>query len=429
MTASVRITSTRATLAGLVLVLCSGWLTPARAGAADYRLGPEDKLRIRVYDWRTTTGEAHEWPALTGEFTVAASGRIDLPLIGELAAAGRSTADVARDLGVQLQKKVGLAQQPDASIEVVEYRPFFIVGAVQKAGAYPFRPDLTVLQAVGVAGGLARDQDTGQLGNDREAVADLGQLRMLTAERLALVARQARFDAEIAGAAAVSFPDDLVARKSSPSFARMMREEEMLFNDDKSSLAMKIDNINKTREILQSEIAALTAKDVSMNHQLDLVKQELDTVSSLVTKGLTVLPRQLAIEQNISQFESSRLDLQLAQLRAKQDLAKLDRDVIDLKDIRRATALTDSRDTQAKLLTLDEQIKTARSLSDEADTRAAGMTSEADDARPAPPVFTVTRTIDGMAKTEEVQETDPVVPGDTIRVDRHRDALMLSQQP
>ena len=419
----------RAAFSACVLVMSSACSGSAWANPVDYVLGPQDKLRIKVYDWRNNTGEAHEWTALTGEFSVGASGKIDLPLAGEVMAAGRTTAAVARDLGEQLQQKVGLAQQPDASIEVVEYRPFYIVGSVQKAGAYPYRPDLTVVQAVGIAGGVARTQETSQLGYERQAMSDRGQLRMLAAERLAFLGRQARLDAQISNANEITFSDEIVSHKTNPQIVRMMREEGLLFTNDRSNLAMQIDNLTKTRDILQNEITALAAKDVSLSRQLDLTKKELDTVSSLVTKGLTVVPRQLAIEESISQFESSRLDLQLAQLRAKQDISRIDRDIIDLKDKRRASALTESRDTQAKLMSLDEQIKTAQSISEDTENRAPELAAEADQDRQATPVFTVTRVVDGVARSEEVRETDPVLPGDTLRVSGHRDQLLLSQQP
>ena len=406
--------------------VCGG---PVWANPADYVLGPQDKLRIKVYDWRNSTGEAHEWTALTGEFSVGASGKIDLPLAGEIMAAGRTTAAVARDLGEQLQEKVGLAQQPDASIEVVEYRPFYIVGTVQKAGAYPYRPDLTVLQAVGIAGGVARTQDTSQLGYERQAMSDRGQLRVLAAERVALLGRQARLDAEISNANEIAFSEDIVSHKTNPQMVRLMREETLLFTNGRNNLAMQIDNLNKTRDILLNEITALSAKDVSVSHQLDLTKKEFDTVSSLVTKGLTVLPRQLALEQDISQYESSRLDLQLAQLRAKQDISKIDRDVVDLRDKRRASALADSRETQARLMSLDEQIKTAQSLSEDTENHAPELAAEADQDKQSAPIFTVTRSVDGATRTEDVKETDPVLPGDTLRVSGHRDQLLLSQQP
>ena len=192
---------------------------------------------------------------------------------------------------------------------------------------------------------------------------------------------------------------------------------------------MQIDNLNKTRDILQNEITALAAKDVSVAHQLELTRKEFDTISSLVTKGLTVLPRQLAVEQDISQYESSRLDLQLAQLRAKQDISRIDRDILDLKDKRRASALAESRETQAKLMTLDEQIKTAQSLAEDTENHAPEIAAEADQDRPSAPIYMVTRVVDGTARTDEVKETDAVLPGDTLRVSGHRDQLLLSQQP
>ena len=118
----------------------------------------------------------------------------------------------------------------------------------------------------------------------------------------------------------------------------------------------------------------------------------------------------------------------MAQLRAKQDISRIDRDVIDLKDKRRASALADSRETQAKLMSLDEQIKTAQSLSEDTENHAPGLAADDQD-RPSAPVLTVTRVAEGVARTEEVKETDPVLPGDTLRVSGHRDQLLLSQQP
>ena len=377
----------RAAFSALVLAMSTACSGPAWASPADYVLGPQDKLRIKVYDWRNNTGEAHEWTALTGEFSVGASGKIDLPLAGEIVAAGRTTSAVARDLGERLQQKVGLAQQPDASIEVVEYRPFYIVGAVEKAGAYPYRPDLTVLQAVGIAGGVARTQNTSELGYERQAMSDRGQLRMLVAERVALLGRQARLDAEISNANEIVFSGEIASHQTNPQMVRLVREEQLLFTNGRNNLAMQIDNLNKTRDILQNEITALAAKDVSVAHQLELTRKEFDTISSLVTKGLTVLPRQLAVEQDISQYESSRLDLQLAQLRAKQDISRIDRDILDLKDKRRASALAESRETQAKLMTLDEQIKTAQSLAEDTENHAPEMAAEADQDRPSAPIL------------------------------------------
>ena len=105
----------------------------ARAETPDYRLGPQDQLQVRVYDLRTGTGEAHEWTAFEGEFTVGASGKVALPLVGELQASEITTSALAAAIAEKLQAKVGLATRPDASVEVKKYRPFYVLGSVDGA--------------------------------------------------------------------------------------------------------------------------------------------------------------------------------------------------------------------------------------------------------------------------------------------------------
>lgn len=117
--------------------------TPAlTADQASYRLGPGDRLRV------ITFGEQN----LTGEFVVNELGRVSLPLIGEVRAGGLTldqfTGEVTTALGA------GYLKNPRVSVEVLNYRPFYILGEVAKPGEYPFINGLTVTNAVATAGGF-----------------------------------------------------------------------------------------------------------------------------------------------------------------------------------------------------------------------------------------------------------------------------------
>ena len=113
-----------------------------RAGTADYRLGSGDKLRVIVY------GEQD----LSGEFDVTGSGKISLPLIGQVQAAGLSLDEFESEIATKL--KQGYLTSPKVSVEVLNYRPFYIIGEVEKAGEYPYTSGMNVLNAVAVAGGF-----------------------------------------------------------------------------------------------------------------------------------------------------------------------------------------------------------------------------------------------------------------------------------
>ena len=107
----------------------------------DYRLGTTDKLRIKV----------QEWPDLAGEYTVTPDGVVSFPLIGNINVVGLSPNDLAREISDRLQRRSEGAERAFAAVEIVQYRPFAILGDVQKPGQYPYRPGLTVLDAISVA--------------------------------------------------------------------------------------------------------------------------------------------------------------------------------------------------------------------------------------------------------------------------------------
>jgi len=137
--------------------LCTGViglaLTFALAGFApqtvsDYRLASADKVRIDVF------GE----DALGGEFVVNAEGKVALPLIGEVQAAGLTVAQLQDAVTQALSQ--GYLNQPRVTAQVLIYRPIYILGEVNRPGEYPYLPDLTALNAVATAQGFTYRANT-----------------------------------------------------------------------------------------------------------------------------------------------------------------------------------------------------------------------------------------------------------------------------
>ncbi len=109
---------------------------------AEYRLDSGDALRISVF------GEED----LAGEFIVNSQGLIAFPLIGDIPASGKSLTEVENEIEERLRGDYVLA--PRVSIEVTNYRPFYILGEVTTPGTYPYAAGLTILNAVATAGGF-----------------------------------------------------------------------------------------------------------------------------------------------------------------------------------------------------------------------------------------------------------------------------------
>lgn len=107
-----------------------------------YRLGSGDRVRVTVY------GQ----PELTGEYSVDGSGQMSYPLVGQLRAGGLTAAELEKALIQKLSPDY--LKDPSISVEVLTYRPFYIVGEVRTPGSYPFVNGMTVLNAVALAGGF-----------------------------------------------------------------------------------------------------------------------------------------------------------------------------------------------------------------------------------------------------------------------------------
>lgn len=126
--------------------------SPATASSdADYQLGIADKVRVIVYNE----------PSLSGEFTVGDNGSLSLPLIGEVVAKGRSQRDVTADIQNRLAD--GYLKEPKVSLDVLTYRPFYILGEVAKPGEYPYSSNLTVVNAIARAEGFTYRANKGKV--------------------------------------------------------------------------------------------------------------------------------------------------------------------------------------------------------------------------------------------------------------------------
>lgn len=111
--------------------------------ADEYRLGGGDDLRILVY------GE----PTLSGEYHVNSLGTVSMPMIGEVKAEGLTLPAFQAALAAAFEGK-GLLTKANISVDLLTYRPFFILGEVNMPGQYPFVPHMNVQQAIATAKGF-----------------------------------------------------------------------------------------------------------------------------------------------------------------------------------------------------------------------------------------------------------------------------------
>jgi len=134
--------------AGFALaLLTAGCLTsdptsPAPSSPVELRLAPGDKIRVNVF------GE----DKLSGDFQINNDGDISLPLAGTIKGAGFTKAEMEQQIATSLKSSKYL-RDPHVTVDVISYRPFYVLGEVKNPGEFPYRSGLNVMSAIAIAGG------------------------------------------------------------------------------------------------------------------------------------------------------------------------------------------------------------------------------------------------------------------------------------
>jgi polysaccharide export outer membrane protein len=108
-----------------------------------YHLDAGDRVRVTVF----------EQDGLSNTYTIDKGGYFSMPLVGTVPARGKTTKELEATLSQKLRD--GFLRDPDITVEVDQYRPFFIMGEVGTGGQYTYVPGMTVQNAIAIAGGYS----------------------------------------------------------------------------------------------------------------------------------------------------------------------------------------------------------------------------------------------------------------------------------
>ena len=146
---------------------------------------------------------------------------------------------------------------------------------------------------------------------------------------------------------------------------------------------------------MKKENEVIQAKDTMMQRQVSLLQEQLDAVDGLLKKGAATVSQKLALEQNLAQYESLHLDLQLSSLKSRQELLKTQQSIAAVRNQLRSQDLVELNQTQARLADLSRSnAEAAAKPADNACDQSAG------------PVFEVVRSADGAMQVMPIAPVD-----------------------
>lgn len=294
--------------------------------------------------------------------------------------------------------------------------PFYIVGYVTQPGEFPYRPGLTVLQALGIAGGLrTREEDMSRL--EREVIVGQGDVGLLALSNVSLLARKARLESELAGSDDIAFPAQLKDRASNETVAVAMEQERKIFAVRKDAMATQLRALRELKDFLEKELTSLGQQMAFHDQQIELIQKELAGVSALVQKGLAVAPRELSLQGTVAQMQSDRLVAETSLLRVRQEISKTDIEILNLGNSQASEVAAALRETQLQLNEVTSKANTAVQLLHDTEVTAPALLALRERAERAKPIFKIVRTTDSGSQELTAEETTPIEPGDTVKID------------
>lgn len=385
------------------LLICLSCLGTAGRVAADYRLVPLDGVRIRLI----------EWPHIAGDYTVTPEGRLSLPLLGEIEVAGLSAAQVAERLTSRLKERTGAGSAKAAAVEVIRFRPIYVIGDVQRPGEHEFRPGSTVLHGIGLAGGYFRPANPTMFRLQRDLEMARGDAQTLALRQILLTVKAARLAAAMRDEQQFEVPTQ--ADRAPAVTAAIQAEQESLrlqqqrLEEDNRSVAA-------LRSLYQQEIASLKNQIVALKKEAEPMQRQLSELRNLSKRGLANAPSLMILERSVSQNENEQLAMNTTIVRALQQIELAEHKANQARLERRRELDKELTGVQTELVDVRGRLATARALIREVfatDEREAGSLIR--DPGRAREITVIRSGPSGRQELPAATDT-PVEPGDVIDV-------------
>ena len=386
-------------IAGLLGLLTQ--LIPMPA-AADYLIHAGDVLEFGV------SGA----PDLSRRTAVNDDGKISLPSLGEIKAVGLSVAQLRQQVRDLLVTKSHI-RNPDVAVEIVSYRPVYVEGDVASPGAYPYRPGLTVREAVAMADGLGAMQlrDRSLMSEAVSARSDIGKLAV---ELVTQAARVARLKAALSGQNDIdvkNLPSGLVAAASLAEIVAVQTQQLKAEQESSSNEKSHVERLLKTT---RDQIVALNQAQQQEAAEVAQLQKDAARAHELLQQGLVQVSRVEEQQRAISDAQFRLFDVMARANGAQKDLEMEARELQEAGEKHKMETLQKLDDAVSKLATAQVELEVANEK-----LRFAGVMLKPGllrGGREARQLAILRQAPDGRQQRLAAAEEADLLPGDTIEV-------------
>jgi len=365
---------------------------------ADYRLTPGDRLSIAVFDQ----------PQLSGDFIIDGGGEVLLPVAGGVRISGLTLAGAQRL--IQKQFADGVLVKPAVNVRIKEYRPIFVTGHVKRPGSYRFMFGESVKAAIATAGGEGQAIEQPLTVAMSDFVTAEERVRLLEADHVSLLVRQARLEAQRDEREGFVMPLLVGLNARNVDLERIYSAENDIFLRLEENYRDQLEALEKQRPRIEAETNAVLDQIANQKKRLDIVDEHLADLEPLFRKGILrkeVLLNQ-QIEKTLVQSQLSNLEAQVAHLR--QAMGDLDVKLGDVKAAYTRQVLGELQETTRRLRGIETELGSARKLRDLKAEAASRVTDETNY------VIFISRLQQGRVIKFDATSETTLLPGDVVEV-------------
>ena len=182
-------------------------------------------------------------------------------------------------------------------------------------------------------------------------------------------------------------------------------------------MATQLRALRELKDFLEKELTSLGQQMAFHDQQIELIQKELAGVSALVQKGLAVAPRELSLQGTVAQMQSDRLVAETSLLRVRQEISKTDIEILNLANSQASEVAASLRETQLQLNEVTSKANTAVQLLHDTEVTAPALLALRERGERAKPIFKIVRMTDSGSQELTAEETTPIEPGDTVKID------------
>ena len=365
-------------------------------------LGPGDVVSVSVLNRED----------VSGRFRVGEDGTISIHILGHVQAAGRTATEVEATIEDAISARTDLPASVTA--EVVEWRPIYVLGDVERQGEIAFRSGLTVQRVVAMAGGLFPRIGGNVSGIDIRLADERQSLGQLHQDLTGVLIKRARLEAELSGTSVLKLPEEILTLPDAGT--ALANEQRAILLQQTESTKASISSTEKQIALSEHEADSLATQQALLSNQIAEDEKSLTDLRDLFEKGLTNSERVRQLQRGLNEDKTQLMLASTYEARARQDKVIAEASIDAIKSKRQSDIALEL----AQLADAEREIRREISATEAFLVQfGAAVPSNPGAVELAPPAYRIVRALPGQPDVEiAAAPYAPVLPGDLIEVKR-----------